>query len=164
MGELWRRVWYLLNRSRFERELREEMQAHREMAGMSGGAGPRFGNTLRLREEARDQWGWAWLDHLSQDLRFGARLLWRTPAFTLTAIAVLALGVGLNLAAFQVFETVALSWLPVRSPQTLVRAIRRTPTGSSTALSHPAFDFYRQRSKSVTPIGLMDGESAINTG
>ena len=36
MGELWRRVWYLLNRSRFERELREEMEAHRAMKGEIG--------------------------------------------------------------------------------------------------------------------------------
>ena len=82
MGELWRRLWYLLNRSRFERELRDEMAAHREMARLTNPAGPRFGNALRLREEARDEWGWAWLDRFTQDLRFGARLLWRTPAFT----------------------------------------------------------------------------------
>ena len=69
MGELWRRIWYLLNRSRFERELQAEMQAHR---AMQGDAGPRFGNTLRLREEARDEWGWTWLDALTQDLRFAS--------------------------------------------------------------------------------------------
>ena len=82
MGELWRRVWYLLNRSRFERELRDEMEAHRAMKAMNGWTGPRFGNSLRLREEAGDEWGWGWLDRLSQDLRFACRLLWRSPAFT----------------------------------------------------------------------------------
>src|SRR6185312_2090234 len=107
MGELWRRVWYLLNRSRLERELREEMEAHR---AMKGDAGPRFGNDLRLREEAADAWGWAWLERLLQDVRFGLRLLRRAPAFTFTAIGVLALGIGVNLAAFQVFDAVALSW------------------------------------------------------
>jgi hypothetical protein len=110
--ELWRRLWYLLNRSRFERELREEMEAHR---AMKGDAGPRFGNTLRLREEARDEWGWAWLDRLAQDVHFACRLLWRAPSFAVTAIAVLALGVGLNLAAFQIIDTLALSLLPIRS-------------------------------------------------
>jgi predicted permease len=158
MRELWRRVWYLLTRSRVERELRDEMQAHREMAGMSGAPRPRFGNTLRLREEARDQWGWAWLDHLSQDLRFGARLLWRTPAFTLTAIAVLALGVGLNLAAFQVIDTIALSWLPIRSPETLVNLYRRSPRGTSTTLSYPAFAFYRDNASTITgAMALVNG-------
>lgn len=158
MGELWRRLWYRLNRSRFERELREEMEAHRAMVGMKGGTGPRFGNTLRLREEARDEWGWAWLDRLAQDLRFACRLLWRAPAFTLTAIAVLALGVGLNLAAFQVVDTVALSWLPIRSPETLVNLHRRSPRGTSTSFSYPAFDFYRQNRSSLTGgMGLVDG-------
>ena len=92
MGELWRRLWYLLNRSRFERDLREEMDAHRAQLTMTGDAGPRFGNTLRLQEEARDEWGWAWLDRLLQDLRFAVRLLVRTPIFTVTAVVVLALG------------------------------------------------------------------------
>ena len=35
MGELWRRLWYLLNRASFERELREEMEAHRALKGES---------------------------------------------------------------------------------------------------------------------------------
>ena len=150
MGELWRRLWYLLNRSRFERELREEMEAHRAIAAASGSAGPRFGNTLRLREEAHDQWGWTWLDRLTQDLRFACRLLRRSPAFTVTAIAVLALGVGLNLAAFQLVDSLALSWLPIRSPETVVNLHRRSPRGTSTSFSYPAFDFYRQNAASLT--------------
>jgi predicted permease len=150
MGELWRRLWYFLNKSKFERELREEMEGHRALQAMSGTAGPRFGNSLRLREEAQDQWGWAWLERLSQDLRFAVRLLRRAPAFTLTAIAVLALGVGLNLAAFQVFDMAALSWLPIRAPETLVRLYRRSPQGTATSFSYPAFDFYRSRSSSLS--------------
>src|SRR4029077_3886446 len=116
-------------------ELHEEMEAHRAMKVDAGTPGPRFGNSLRLREEAQDQWGWAWLDRLSQDLRFAVRLLRRAPAFTLTAIAVLALGVGLNLAAFQVFDMVALSWLPIRAPETLVRVYRRGPGRTTTSFS-----------------------------
>jgi len=65
MGELWRRIWYFLNRSRFERELRDEMAAHRAMMPASGA---RFGNELRLREESSDVWGWAWFDRLRQDV------------------------------------------------------------------------------------------------
>jgi hypothetical protein len=87
MGELWRRIWYLLNRSRFERELRDEMDAHR---AMKREAEPRFGNARRLLEDAGDEWGWAWLDRLAQDLRFACRLLMRSPGFTLTAVGVLA--------------------------------------------------------------------------
>ncbi len=161
MGELWRRVWYLLNRSRFERELRDDMEAHRAMKAMKGETGPRFGNSLRLREEAGDEWGWGWLDRLTQDLRFAFRLLWRSPAFTVTAIAVLALGIGLNLAAFQVIDSIALSSLPVRSPETLVRLYRRTPQSTNTSFSYPAFDFYRRNGSSL--LGAMGTVSGAVT-
>jgi hypothetical protein len=65
-----RRLGYLLNRSRLERELQQEMDGHREMMGDP----VRFGNTLRLREESRDLWGWNWLDSISRDIRFAAVL------------------------------------------------------------------------------------------
>ena len=65
MGEIWRRIWYLLNRSRLDRELREEMAAH---VAMKGDTGPAFGNELRLRERATDEWGWGWLDRLDSSL------------------------------------------------------------------------------------------------
>lgn len=165
MGELWRRLWYLLNRSRFERELREEMDAHRTQLAQSATPSenrPRFGNTLRLREEARDAWGWAWLDRLAQDLRFGVRLLARAPVFTLTAVTVLALGIGVNLAAFQVIDSVGLSWLPIRSPETLVRLHRRSPRGVGTSFSYPAFDFYRRHGSPLTSaIGLVYGDVTL---
>ncbi len=136
----------MLNRSRFERELQDEMEAHR---AMQGDGGPRFGNVLRLREEARDEWGWAWLDALAQDLRFACRLLWRSRSFTASAIAVLALGVGLPLAAYQLIDLVALSWLPVRSPETLINLHHRNPRGLGTSFSYPAFDFYRRHGASI---------------
>jgi hypothetical protein len=64
-----RRVWYLLNRRRLERELSREMESHRLMMGEP----KQFGNALRLREESRDVWGWNWLDDLWRDVRFGVR-------------------------------------------------------------------------------------------
>jgi predicted permease len=160
LRELGRRLYYLLNRARLERELREEMQAHR---AMKGGSGPRFGNELRLREEAADQWGWTWLERLQQDVRFGARLLHRSPAFTLTAVAVLALGIGVNLAAFEVFDAVALSWLPVRAPESLVNLSSRTPQGHSTSFSYPEYQYYRSRASSLSgTFALVYGSVDLN--
>src|SRR5215471_15384020 len=57
-GEWLRRIGYLFNRRRIERDLQREMEMHREMMGEP----VRFGNMLRLREESRDVWGWNWLD------------------------------------------------------------------------------------------------------
>jgi hypothetical protein len=166
LGELDRRLYYLLHRARFERELREEMEAHRSIGLV---VGPRFGNPLRLREQASDEWGWAWLDRLTQDARFGARLLRRSPVFSLTAVLVLARGIGVNLAGFEVFDAVALSWLPVRSPQTLVSLSIRTKDSRSTAFSYPEYRVYSTRARSMADTyalvyGAVDLDGAAGTG
>jgi hypothetical protein len=142
MTELLRRIWYLLNRRRIERDLAEEMAAHREMMGAENR--PAFGNTLRLREEARDVWGWAWLDALVQDVTYGARVLRRSPGFTLTAVAVLAIGIGVNLTAFQIFNLFVLRPLPVRDPGTIVKFERRSDGNVDNTVVFPAVRFYRE--------------------
>jgi DNA-binding GntR family transcriptional regulator len=80
MGELFRRIKYLINRRRLDAELASDMEFHREMAARAGRSN--FGNTLRMREQAREAWGWTWLDRLAQDLRYGVRILARAPGFT----------------------------------------------------------------------------------
>ena len=65
MLELLRRISYLWNRRRLEREMAEEMAYHREL--MSAEQRNNFGDDLRLREDAREMWGWTWLDRLHQD-------------------------------------------------------------------------------------------------
>src|SRR5580765_8037481 len=127
MGELWRRVWYLLNRRRMQESLREEMEFHREMAERAGAERRSFGNAAVLREQAREAWGWTWVDRLGQDLRYGVRTLARSPGFTLAAVMVLAVGIGVNVAAFGVFNMFVLKPLPVRDPDTLVRLERSAP-------------------------------------
>ncbi len=91
---------------------------HREMAARADGLP--LGNTLRLREEARDAWGWTWIDRLGQDFRYAARMLWRAPGFSLAAVVMLAIGIGVNVAAFVATSTLAALW-PAR------RALRVDP-------------------------------------
>ncbi len=62
MGELWRRISYLVNHRRLDAELEADMEFHREMATRAGRNN--FGNTLRMREQSREAWGWTWLDRL----------------------------------------------------------------------------------------------------
>ena len=90
--EIGRRLRALFTRSRIEQDLDEEMRIHvalREERLRAAGAPAaeagaaarrRFGNMRRLREDGMDAWGWRWLEQLHQDLRFGARMLRRSPA------------------------------------------------------------------------------------
>lgn len=140
LGELCRRVWYLLNRTRFERELEDEMASHRAMMRNPLG----FGNPLKLREASRDAWGWTWLDRAAQDLRHGARVLRRAPAFAITSILILSAGIGLNLTFFQLLNVTMLQPPAVHEPETLVRLERRGKTFSSTGVPYPATQFIRR--------------------
>jgi hypothetical protein len=78
-----------------------------------------FGNPTLIREEIYQMNTVSWLESLAQDLRYGARLLGRSPGFTVVAIASLALGIGANTAIFQLIEAVRLRSLPVQNPQQL---------------------------------------------
>ncbi|HET9370256.1 MAG TPA: FtsX-like permease family protein [Vicinamibacterales bacterium] len=134
LGEFWRRVWYRLNRARFERALEAEIAAHRDQLREPR----RFGNPLALREQSRDVWGWGWLDRAIQDLRDGWRVIRRAPAFAATVVLFLALGIGLNLTFFQLLNVVALKPIGVSQPETLVRFLPRGPRSVSSGLSYPA--------------------------
>src|SRR5919199_5474922 len=93
-GQMWRRILHYARRSRFDRELEEEVRFHLEMkaeeyvaAGMSpeealGAALRQFGNETRMREMSRETWGFAMLDTLLQDVRYGARVLAKHKGFT----------------------------------------------------------------------------------
>ena len=63
-----------------------------------------FGNVTAIREETRDMWTLGSLDTLLQDMRFGARLLRRSPAFTIAAVASLAIGIGAAAAVFSLAD------------------------------------------------------------
>jgi predicted permease len=148
MSEVFRRLSYLLNWRRKESELADEMEFHREMSARAGREN--FGNTLRLREESADAWGWMWLDRLAQDVRFAARLWLRSPGFTITAILVLAIGIGVNISAFSFFDSVALKLLPVPDAERVVRLERRSPSNSTSEMAYPSFLFYREHAKTLS--------------
>src|SRR5688572_20505879 len=148
MTELFRRLRYLLNRSRFDQELADDLEFHREMAARAGGA--RLGDAVRLREDARAAWGWTWIDRLGQDLRYAARMLWRSPGFTLTAVLTLAVGIGANVAAFGFLNMIVLRPLPVRDPDTVLRFERRAPEQYATDLPYTEMAFVRAHTKTLS--------------
>jgi predicted permease len=146
MRKLWRRIHFLLHRRRMERELTDEMDAHREM--MAADRRPHFGNATRLQEDSREVWSWPWLEQVWQDLCYGARVLGRAPAFTLGAIAVLALGVGVNLIEFQIFDAMMFHRLDIRSADSVLQFSRVSRQGRRPGFPYGAVEFYRTRSRS----------------
>lgn len=150
MSELFRRLNYLLHRRQYDSELEAEMLHHREMMGKDGVRG--FGNITVLREDAREAWGWTWIERLFQDLRYATRILRRSPGFTLTAVLVLAIGTGVNVTAFSIFNLVALKPLPVRNPASLVQLQRRSPTRMSGEMPYPHIEFYRTHAHTLSAV------------
>jgi putative ABC transport system permease protein len=123
MAEWLRRIRYLLNRRHLEDALQREMAAHREVMGEP----VRFGNTLQLRERSRDVWGWAWLDAMGRDVRFAARGLRRTPAFTLVATLSLALGLALTASTVSIVNAYLIRSLPYPESDRLYHVMYAPP-------------------------------------
>jgi predicted permease len=80
-----------------------------------------FGGALQVREDVRETWISGWLDELHRDVRYGLRMLRRTPAFTATAILSLTLGIGGAAAIFSLVNQVVLRPLPVPEPDRIVQ-------------------------------------------
>src|SRR5213076_2527258 len=105
-----------------------------------------LGSQLRHREESRDVRVIVWLADLIQDLRFGCRMLRRSPGFSSLAILCLTLGIGANAAVFSWIEGVLLRPYPLVAEQDRIVAIQGTERGSpgGTDVSWPDWlDFQR---------------------
>ena len=122
----------LLRKDQVEEEMDAEFRFHIQMQtqrniarGMTienarRDAQRRFGNLDRIKDAAREINGGGLLETLSQDLRYGARMLWKKPGFSLVAIVTLAFGIGANTALFSVVDAMLLKMLPVIEPERLV--------------------------------------------
>jgi putative ABC transport system permease protein len=94
-------------------------------------------------------------DVLRQDLRYAARSLRRSWGFALTAVLVVALGVGANTAAFSVADTVLLRPLPFREPARIVKVWQKTPGYGRFELSPANWRDWRASARSFSTFGAV---------
>jgi putative ABC transport system permease protein len=172
LKEAWRRVTFVLRRSRLERELREEMQFHIEQRaeqlrgdGLSAeeaalAARREFGGELRLRESSSEVWGVGWIDRLKQDLRWAFRMLAKNPGFTVAALLTLSLGIGANTAIFTVVRATLIRPLPYPAAERLVWIFEVRPNfvERRTQATELTFGAWRDQARSLETI------AAFSTG
>ncbi len=149
----------LVRRTRFERELADELAFHIqaraeewERRGLSPSAARRrarieLGSSERIKEEVRDVRLGRWLEVLRQDLRYGFRVLRAHPGITAIGVVSLAFGMAVCIYSFPRVHADFLAPLPgARDPDSLVAVDAR--------LSYPAFERIRELD------GIVEGATA----
>jgi predicted permease len=147
IGRFFKKLGVLLRREKFDDELEEEMSFHREAKekelrdeGMSPenahrAAMRQFGNGTRLKEQSHEIVGFR-LETVWQDFRFAIRQLRRSPGFTITAVLMLALGIGASVAIFAFVDAALIKPLPYRDPNRLVDVNERVAMFPRSNLSY----------------------------
>jgi predicted permease len=159
------RLANLFRRNAVDREIEQELHAHIELRiedNIANGMSPeqarrnallRFGNPVVTRERTTESDIALYLESLWADTHYALRQLARSPGFAITALLTLALGIGANLAVFQLLNGVMFAKLPVPHPEQLqvVHGVK-TPFDHAWYFSFPAFERLRKASSETTPV------------
>ena len=135
MRQGWAKLRAIVKRDAIDNELREELDAHLQMevdAQIDRGMTPaqaveaatrHLGNRGLIQEMAREAWMFHWIEAPLLDLRHAVRILRRSPALTLSALIVLALGIGVNTAVFDLVYTLLFAPPPFSHSSELVQIV-----------------------------------------
>ena len=145
-----------------------EIEAAENMArGMSAeearsAAHRKLGNATLVREEIYRMNSLGFIETLWQDLRYGARVLRKSPGFTFVAVLTLALGIGANTAIFSMVDWLVFQQLPVADPRSLTYLGMALP--SSASRNDPQFSFREYQEIVEQAGGQFDGIAAAAFG
>ena len=123
------RWWQFRSRdAELTRELESDLELEREEQRLRGvpaeeaayAALRALGNTMLIREQVHEAWGWAGAERFWRDFRYAIRQLLRSPGFSVVAVMTLALGIGATTAIFTLVYDVMLRPLPFPRPERLV--------------------------------------------
>ncbi|MGH9745228.1 MAG: ADOP family duplicated permease [Candidatus Acidiferrales bacterium] len=166
--------WF--RRGAWEREMREELRFHVEQqtavniaAGMPREAARRaaqlqFGGAESVKEDCREQSRGFWLETLWSDVRYGARMMARSPGFTIVAILTLALGIGANTAIFSVVNGVLLNPLPFPQSEQLVTLSESKPNFATGSISYLNFRDWQKDNHTFSSMAISRPISFSLTG
>jgi predicted permease len=156
-------------------ELAEEIQSHlahdedlRTARGVDAvearrQARVKFGAQNSVRDQEWRYRSLPWLEAVWRDLKFVARSLAKTPGFTIVAIVVIAVGIGVNTAVFSVINTVLLKPLTYPDPQSLVMLMNNSPRGSGPGASVPKLNIWHQQTSIFSQMAASDfGGAGLN--
>jgi putative ABC transport system permease protein len=172
------RLGGVFGRSASERELAEEVESNLQMhiednlrKGMSAEqarrvALMRLGGVEQTKELYRERRGLPLLETVLQDVRFGARMLWKNRGFTTVAVLIMALGIGANTAMFSVVNTVLLKPLAYNDPDRLVNlASLWKKSGDHGPVSAPDFHDWHDQSTAFESMAYYKGwETSVAIG
>ena len=162
LNDLFFRLRSLFRRKSAETELDHELRFHLEQqtekyatSGLSRDEALRrarlaFGGFDQVKEECREARGVHLMETLLQDVRFGLRMLRKSPGFTSVALLTLALGIGANTAIFSVVYGVLLRPLPYQDPARLIVLNETTPKVGAVSVSYPNFLDWRAQSRAFS--------------
>src|SRR5512146_309278 len=172
------RSWWkaLTHRRQMEADVETELQFHIERYAedlMKAGT-PRqeaarrarieLGSISVQKEESRSVRGLRPWDDLHADLRYAFRQLRHTPAFTLTVVVVLALGIGANAAMFSVIDATLLRRLPYRNPSRLVSLTATEENGKPSLIFFPDVQEWQSQSRTLAALAYYTEDSVSADG
>src|SRR5665213_2790348 len=161
-----RRLFNVFRSNRHASDLNRELEFHlaeRADTLIAGGMKPSdacaearrmFGNVGGQKERTRDVDIFGWLDTLIGDVRYGARALRNSPAFTAVAVLSLGLGIGANTAIFSLIDAVMLRSLPIEHPDQLLKV---TMGKGDDDFTNPMWEQLRDHQKALDGIFAYSG-------